>query len=158
MRAKWMAAMLFYGLSVLTAAPCAVAQDQDVAVVVNENNRVSTITLAELRKVFAGERRSWAVGVPIKLVVRPPGTHEHMALLKLLGLSESEYKQYWIAQVFRGEADSEPMSLPSVGMQMEALTVFAGAITLVSEQDVKPGMKVIKVNDHMPGEAGYPLH
>jgi hypothetical protein len=43
-------------------------------------------------------------------------------------------------------------------MQLEALTVFPGATTLVSARDVKPGMKVLKVNGHLPGEAGYPLH
>jgi len=158
MKARWTATLLLYGMAALTAPVLAIAQNLDVAVVVSESNHVSAVTLAELRKVFAGERRSWAVGMPIKLVVRAPGSHEHVAVLKLLGMSESEYKQYWISQVFRGEADSEPMSLPSVGVQMEALTIFAGAITFVSMQDVQRGMKVIKVNDHMPGEAGYPLH
>lgn len=160
MRTKVVALLLFLVLALLASSSRAGAQDQelDVAVVVNESNRVSTITLTDLRKVFAGERHWWAVGVPIKLVVRAQGTHEQMVLLKLLGLSESEYKQYWIALVFRGEVDSEPMILPSVGMQMEALTVFAGGITMVSMRDVKPGMKVLRVNGRVPGEEGYPLH
>jgi hypothetical protein len=29
---------------------------------------------------------------------------------------------------------------------------------LVDAQDVKPGMKVVRLEGHMPGEAGYPLH
>jgi hypothetical protein len=153
---KWMAIVLLPWLAALACPLPALAQTEDVAVVVSENNRVSEITGAELRKVFAGERRSWAVGLPIKLIVRAPGTREHMVLLKLLGMSESEYKQYWISQVFRGEVEAEPINLPSVGMQAEALTVFAGGITLVSARDVKPGMKVLKVNGHLPGEAGYP--
>jgi hypothetical protein len=136
----------------------AAAQKEDVAVVVNAENKVSTIALAELRKVFMGERRSWTAGLPIKLLVTSPGTRERSALLKLLGMSESEYKQYWTAQIFRGEAQVEPIMLPSVGMQIEALGVFAGGITLVSTTNVKPGMKVLKVNGHLPGEADYPLH
>jgi hypothetical protein len=75
--------------------------------------------------------------------VRLPGCRERLVLLSLLGMSESEYKQYWAAQVFRGEADSEPFAVPSVGMQKEAMKVFPGAISLVSAQDVKPGMKII---------------
>lgn len=159
MRPKSTAILLLSCLAGLTSVAPAIAQSPDVAVVVNaDNNKVSTITLAELRKIFIGERRFWAVGLPIKLLVRNPGAHERGALLKLLGMSESEYKQYWITQIFRGEAESEPISLPSIGMQLEALTVFPGATTLVSARDVKPGMKVLKVNGHLPGEAGYPLH
>jgi hypothetical protein len=56
----------------------------------------------ELRKVFAGEERSWSAGVPIRIFVRAPGTHDRAALLKLLGMTEGEYRQYWTAQVFRG--------------------------------------------------------
>ena len=158
MRAKRMATFLVLGLAALGCAPQVAAQNQDVAVVVNQDNKVSAVTLAELRKIFLGERRSWAVGLPIKLLVRDPGTQERTALLRLLGMSEREYKQYWIAQIFRGEAEAEPISLPSLGMQIEALAVFPGGITLASAQDVKPGMKVLKVGGHLPGEAGYPVH
>jgi len=80
-----------------------------------------------------------------------------MALLKLMAMSEIEYKQYWTAQVFRGEADAEPFTVPSVGMQKEALNLFPGAITLVKMTEVKPGMKVLRVEGLLPGEAGYPL-
>ena len=156
MTAKWRAILALSLLPGMVNTPAA-AQKEDVAVVVNEDNKVSTITLAELRKVFVGEKRSWGVGHPIKLLVTGPGTHERSALLKLLGMSESEYKQYWTAQIFRGEAQAEPMMLPSVGMQIEALGVFAGGITLVSAAKVKPGMKVLKVNGYLPGEAGYPV-
>jgi hypothetical protein len=157
MTGKWRAILVLSLLPGMVNTPAA-AQKEDVAVVVNAENKVSTIALAELRKVFMGERRSWTAGLPIKLLVTSPGTRERSALLKLLGMSESEYKQYWTAQIFRGEAQVEPIMLPSVGMQIEALGVFAGGITLVSTTNVKPGMKVLKVNGHLPGEADYPLH
>jgi len=127
-------------------------------VVVNENNHVDGLSLAELRKVFVGERRSWAVGLPIKLIVRGSGTHERTVLLKLLGMSESEYKEYWIAQIFRGEADAEPLTLPSFDLEKQAVSIFPGAIAFVDARELKPGMKVLKLNGRMPGEAAYPLH
>jgi hypothetical protein len=43
-------------------------------------------------------------------------------------------------------------------MQKEAVTVFPGAVVLMDTQDVKRGMKVVKVDGHMPGEAGYSLN
>jgi hypothetical protein len=72
-------------------------------------------------------------------------------------MSEGEYKQYWTAQVLRGEADAEPLIVPSIGIQKEALILYPGAISMVSVRDVKPGMKVIKIDGQMPGAAGYPL-
>jgi hypothetical protein len=62
------------------------------------------------------------------------------------------------AQTLRGEAESEPFTAPSLGMTVEAVRIFVGAITLIDVQDVKPGIKIIKVEGHMPGEPGYALH
>ena len=69
-----------------------------VAAVVNLSNPTLNISQVDLRKIFAGERRIWQRGIRIKLIVRLPGCRERLTLLKLLGMSESEYKQYWAAQ------------------------------------------------------------
>jgi hypothetical protein len=140
------------------AAPPAFAQAGDVAVVVNPGNSATNLSLADVRKIFGGQKQSWPGGIPVKVFVRPPGSHERLALMKLLQMSESDYKQYWTAQVLRGEAVSEPMIVPSVGMQKEAIQAFPGGVTLVDAGDVKPGMKVLKIDGHLPGEPGYPLH
>jgi ABC-type phosphate transport system substrate-binding protein len=139
-------------------AQISLAQNQDVAVVVNPKNPKNEISKSELRTIFAGEKRTWPRGVSIKLIVRVPGSCERVVLLRLLGMSESEYKQYWAAQVFHGDAQTEPVALFSNGMQKEAIGAFPGAIALVTLGDVKPGMKVLKVDGHSPGEPGYPLH
>jgi phosphate transport system substrate-binding protein len=138
--------------------PAAVAQTADIAVVVSPKNPVNNLSLQEVRKIFAGEKRSWAGGLPVKLFVRAPGARERTVLLKLLGMSESEYKRYWTAAVFRGDTQSEPVALFSNGMQKEAIGVYPGAVALVNAQDVKVGMKVVKVAGHMPGETGYPFN
>jgi hypothetical protein len=155
---KSIATLLLLGLAMFALASRAAAQADDMAVVVSSGNPATTISLGDLRKIFAGAKRSWPGGQPIKLITRGPGCVERFALLRLLAMSESEYKQYWTAQVFRGDADSEPLTVPSVGMQVEALKIFPGGISLVDVRDVKPGMKVIKVDGRQPGGAGYPVH
>jgi hypothetical protein len=149
-------------LSGMASLVPAVAQTSDatvvVAVVVNQKNPVTNVSTLDLRKIFAGEKHFWPGGLAVKLFVRAPGAYERVVLLKLLDMSEGEYKQYWTAQVFRGEAQAEPIALFSNGMQKEALAIFPGAIALVNFQDVKPGMKVVKVNGHLPGEAAYSLN
>lgn len=158
MQTKLIVVRVAISLAGLIGLSIAVAQTSAVAVVVNEKNPVTNLSTPELRKLFAGEKHSWAGGVPVKLFVRAPGAYERVVLLKLLGMSESAYKQYWTAQVFRGEAQAEPLALFSNGMQKEALTVYPGAVALVIVQDVKPGMKVVRVDGHLPGETGYPLN
>jgi ABC-type phosphate transport system substrate-binding protein len=158
MRIKTLLMPLLICLTSLVSVRIAAAQAEDVAVVVNERNPVSKMSRAELRRIFAGEERSWSAGLPIKVFVRASGTQERGALLKLLGMTEQEYKQYWTGQVFRGEAQAEPFTLPSNGMQREALVAYPGAVALVRLQDVKAGMKVLRLEGRMPGEAGYPIN
>jgi hypothetical protein len=150
----WVAICLA-GLAGLSAAA---AQTGSVAVVVNQKNPVVNLSTPELRQLFAGEKHVWAGGVAVKLFVRAPGAYERVVLLKLLGMTESEYKRYWAAQVYRGEAQAEPVGLFSNGMQREAVLLYPGAVALVNVQDIKLGMKVVKVNGHMPAEEGYPFN
>ncbi|HUA13906.1 MAG TPA: hypothetical protein VMG31_01310 [Verrucomicrobiae bacterium] len=163
MGARTMAGAAVLMLTLMLAAGgawvSATAQSADVAVIVNPANSVSNISLADLRKIFAGSKRSWSGGVPVRLVVRAPGCRERLSLLRLLGMSETEYKQYWTAQVFRGDADSEPVALPSFGMVKEAVVAFPGAISLADAGSIRTGMyvKVLKIDGHLPGDPGYPL-
>jgi len=160
MNRKLTVALLLSSLSALLSVGAAHAQTTDIAVIVHPSNAVANISSADLRKIFAGQKHSWPGGIPIKVIVRGPGCHERLVLLKLLGISESEYKQYWSAQVFRGEADAEPVAVPSFGMTKEAVLALPGSISLVESQSVKPGMnmKIVKVDGRLPGEPGYPLH
>jgi hypothetical protein len=158
MKTKAKATILLTLLAALGWTRPAVAQSTDVAVVINPSNRTNNLTMGQLRKLLAGEKSSWRDGVPVTLLVRAPGTRERAVLLKLLGMSESEYKQYWTSQILRGQVLREPTTLPSVGMQKEAMSVYPGGITLMDARDVRPGMKVIKVDGLLPGEPGYPLH
>jgi hypothetical protein len=158
MQTKLIAVWVAISLTGWAGLPAAAAQNGAVAVVVSEKNAVHNLSVAELRKLFAGEKRVWPGGLSVKLIARAPGAYERVVLLKLLGMSENEYKEYWAAQVFRGEAQAEPVTLFSNGMQKEAVTLYPGALALVNSQDVKPGMKVVKVDGLLPGERGYPLH
>ena len=157
MGVKSMATLLVLGTAILSFAAPAAAQANDIAVVASSGNSATNVSLGDLRKMLSGTKRSWPGGERIKLITRAPECIERLTLLKLLAMSEGEYKQYWTAQVFRGEADAPPLIVPSVGMQKEAVMAFPGALSLVSAKDVKSGMKVIKVDGLLPGEPGYPL-
>lgn len=130
----------------------------EVAVIVNPLNSVDSISLVDLRKIFAGEKQSWSGGIPVSVFVRAPGAHERDVLLeRLLRMTESEYKAHWVKQIYSGEAQREPLALNSNGMQLEAVRSDKGGIALISLQDLHPGVKVLKVDGHLPGSSSYPL-
>lgn len=134
------------------------AKEPDVAVIVNPTNPVDSITSTELRKIFSGEKQGWSGGLPVTIFVRAPQSHERDVLLsRVLHMSESEYKAYWVQKVYSGEVQREPLALLSNGMQLEAIRAEKGGIALISIQDIHPGVKVLKVDGHLPGTPGYPL-
>src|SRR5271166_1328205 len=100
MQVKPITTLLLLALAILSLVSRGTAQTEDIAVVVSFSNPTTNLSLGDLRKIFAGAKRSWPGGQPIKLVTRGPGCPERVVLLKLLAMSEGEYKQYWTAQVF----------------------------------------------------------
>jgi len=133
-------------------------QETEVAVVVNPENPVSSISSAELRRIFAGDKQSWGNSLPVFAIVRAPGARERQLLLsQILRMTESEYKQYWLRKVYSGEVPQEPVAVFSNGMQLEGVRAKKGGIALISVQDVRAGVKTIKVDGYMPGTPGYPF-
>ena len=132
-------------------------KDSDIAVIVNPGNPVDSISSTELRKIFSGQKQSWAGGLSVDLFVRAPQARERVCSWTRLKMSESEYKAFWVKKVYSGESQREPLALFSNGMQLEAIRAEKGGIALVSLQDLHQGVKVLKVNGRLPGTPGYTL-
>jgi ABC-type phosphate transport system substrate-binding protein len=132
---------------------------EDVAVIVNPKNTVDNLSMAELAKIFRGERQYWRTDLPVLLLLRTPGSYEReVALRSIFRMSESQYKQYWISRIMRAEATAPPAELYSSGMTKEGVSSIPGSIGCISANEVKPGVKVVRINGRLPGETGYPLH
>jgi ABC-type phosphate transport system substrate-binding protein len=141
-----------------SATMAAQSHDADVAIVVHPDTPVSNLTLAEVRKVFLGERQYWNTNIPVVLLIRAPVARERNVVLKTIyQMSESQFKQYWIAKIFRAEAATAPKVVYSNDMANELATAIPGAIAFIDVREVRPGTKVIRVDGRLPGEPGYPL-
>jgi ABC-type phosphate transport system substrate-binding protein len=133
-------------------------RDVDVAVVVQPDTPVSNLSLAEVRKIFLGDRQYWTANTPVVLLIRAPVARERNVVLKVIyQMSESQFRQYWIAKIFRAEAASAPKVVYSNDMASELVTALPGAIAFVDARDVRPGTKVVRVDGRLPGDAAYPL-
>ncbi len=132
---------------------------QDIAVIVNPKNNVDNLSMAELVKIFRGERQYWRSNLPVLVLLRTSGSYEREVVLRnIFRMNESQYKQYWVSKIMRAEATSPPTELYSSGMTKEGVTSIPGSIGCITASDVRPGVKVLRINGHLPGEPGYPLH
>jgi hypothetical protein len=130
----------------------------DVAVVVNSDTPVADLSLSDVRKVMLGERQYWSSKLPVVLLIRAPAARERDVVLRVIyQMSEAQFKQYWVAKIFRAEAASPPRIVYSNDMQYELLTALPGAIAFVDSRNIRPGVKVLRVDGHLPGEKDYPL-
>ena len=134
------------------------AGEGDVAVVVNDDTPVTDLSLAEVRKVFLGERQYWNAKLPVVLLVRAPVARERDVVLRVIyQMTEAQFKQYWVAKIFRAEVTSPPKIVYSNDMQYDLVTAMPGAIAFVDSRNVRPGVKVVRVDGLLPGDKKYPL-
>jgi hypothetical protein len=130
----------------------------DIAVVVHPDTPVSDLSLAEVRKVLLGERQYWTAKLPVTLLIRAPVARERDVVLRVIyQMTEAQFRQYWVAKIFRAEAASPPKIVYSNDMQYELVTAIPGAIAFVDARNLRPGVKVLRVESHLPGERDYPL-
>lgn len=130
----------------------------DIAIVVHSDTPVTDLTIAEVRKIFLGEQQYWSAKLPVVLLIRAPAARERDVVLRVIyEMTEAQFKRYWIAKIFRAEAATAPKTVYSNQMALELVTAVPGAIAFVDARDVKPGVKVLRVDGHRPGEEGYPL-
>ncbi len=135
------------------------AQAADIAIVVRPDVPVDNLSFAELRKLFLGDRQFWTSNVRVTLLVRAPGAHERDVVLKTIyQMSEAQFRQYWIAKVFRAEAASGPRIVYSNEMAVDVVAGTPGAVAFVEAGQVPKGLKILKINGLLPGAKDYPLH
>lgn len=131
----------------------------DIAVVVHPETPVSDLSLSEVRQVLLGERQYWSSKLPVVLLIRAPVARERDVVLHVIyQMTEAQFKQYWVAKIFRAEAASPPKIVYSNDMQYELISGIPGAIGFVDARNIRPGLKVLRVDGHLPGDKDYPLH
>jgi len=151
-------ALLLAGVALL-ALPAVAAEENAIAIVVRRDVPVDNLSFAELRRLLLGDRQYWSSNLRVTLLVRAPGARERDVVLKTIyQMSEAQFRQYWIAKVFRAEAASGPRIVYSNEMAAELAAEIPGAVAFVDAAQVPTGLKVLKINGLLPKEPGYPLH
>ena len=153
-----LATMVLLLLAALSSPLPAQTPPTAVAIVVHPSLDIENLTFDELRRIFRGERQLWPGGSRITLLVRAPVAQERRIVLqKIYRMTEAEYRQYWIAKMFRAEVAAGPKLVYSSDMARELVTAIPGAIGFMPASSVGGGVKVIKIDNRLPSDPGYIL-
>lgn len=132
--------------------------NEPLAVIVNKSNPVENVSLEELRKFCAVERKYWSDSKRVTVVLRDPGQAERDAVLALIyRMGESDFMRHFLQAEFTGEVQSAPKHLSTgVGVRRFVFNV-PGAIGFVRAAEVDATVKIVRVNGCAPGDPQYPL-
>lgn len=123
-----------------------------MAVVVNKDTNVPSVTSAHLAKIFKGEVKKWPDGKNVMLVLHSSSPDEMVTLEHLNKMSAAEVKALIV---------SHKDSIRTVGSDAEVIDAVAstpGAIGFVEERSINDQVVVIRVDGKLPMEAGYLPH
>ena len=130
----------------------------DIAVVVRPDTPVDDLTLSQTRKLLLGDQQFWNSNLRVTLLLRAPAAHEREVVLKVIyRMNEAEFRQYWISKMFRAETATGPKMVYSNEMATELVNALPGSVAFIDATQVPKGLKVLKIDGKLPGEAGYPL-
>ena len=129
-----------------------------IAIVVHKDTAVDELSMDELRNIFLARQQFWANRSRIILLMRAPQSDERDYVLnRIYQMDEAQFRQYWIAKMFRAEVPRGPKIVFSAGMTRDLVVAIPGSISFMHTDDVTADVKVIRVDGKLPGDAGYPL-
>lgn len=150
------------GVLVLVLSSHAIAEEitasSTIAIVVHKDTDVDNLSLADLRSIFLADQQFWPDRTRIILLVRAPQSDERdFVLNRIYQMSEAEFRQYWIAKMFRAEVPRGPKIVFSTDMALDLVVAIPGSISFMRADAVTDDVKVVRIDGALPRDAGYPL-
>ena len=129
-----------------------------IAIVVHKDLPVDNLSLDDLRSIFLADQQFWPDRTRITLLVRAAQSEERTFILnRIYEMSEAQFRQYWIAKMFRAEVPRGPKIVLSAGMALDLVVAIPGSISFTRADSVTDSVKVVRVDGLLPGDPGYPL-
>src|SRR5579859_714175 len=130
----------------------------EFAVIASPEVAVSNLTIADLRKLFLGDKQFWTTKLCVALLIRAPVARERAVVLwNICKMSEAQFGQYWIGKTMRAECTRTPQQFTSNQQALNLVSNTPGAIAIVNAGQVPAGMKVLSVEGKLPNQPGYLL-
>lgn len=131
--------------------PCAV-QAKQLAIVSDKGNATSSLTAAELVKIFNAHNRNWPDGKPITVVMRDPSSADmQLVVRKLFNMTPEQ------AHAFVQSHRDAIMIADSDDAVLRFVSTSRGAIGVVDLYSLTQDVNVLKIDGKLPVEQGYLL-
>ena len=148
--------------SMMFSAASTVAQETEssraIAIVVHKNTEIDDLSLHELRNIFLANQQFWPDRTRIILLVRAPKSEERDFVLDTIyQMDEAQFRQYWIAKMFRAEVPRGPKIVFSTDMMLDLVVAIPGSISFINADDATEDVRVVRIDGKLPADAGYPL-
>jgi len=117
---------------------------QEVDVVVSKANSAGPLSREEVRRIFMGDKSSWAGGKRITVLMLASGEPERVVVLQaVFKMNESEYAKYFLQAAFTGHVLAAPRDLASAAQMKARLAANPNAIGYLSKADLDENVRVI---------------
>lgn len=101
---------------------------EEPLVIVHQDVVVDTLSLKQLRSVFAMKQRFWAQDKPVTVFVLPKGHRLHSAFCKkILNIFPNQLESIWYRQVYTGTGQA-PIEVPTREALLDRVSNTPGAI------------------------------
>jgi len=117
---------------------------EEIDVVVPKSNNADSLSIEAVRKIFMGEKSSWAGGKRIIVLMLAPGQPERGVILReVFKMTESDYTKYFLQAAFTGRVQAAPKDLPSAAQMKARLAANPNAIGYLKKEDVDDSVRVL---------------
>lgn len=137
------------------AAPRLARAQEPIAVIVHPSNRLSMISLEELRRFYLGRSTTLPKGESVMLLESPEVRQRFYSAA--LRMSPDRIKRHWIGVVFSGESGTPPKEVGVPAELVKFVASHPNAIAFVGAGAVNGSVKILAIQGLRPGDPNYPL-
>lgn len=144
-------------LLALAPRPVRASSDVALAVIVAPTSKLTSISLAELRRVFQSERVTDPEGNRLIALNHPPKTADRVGFDRVvLGMDAETVGRFWIDRKIRG-GSGPPRTVESLATLRRVVEKLPGAIGYIRPGQLSNEVRAIRVDGKLPEDPGYPL-
>lgn len=131
-----------------------------IAVVVNSNHHMESITMAELNRIFLGEITRWKNENVTLIDHKYKSNTTKNFFNRVCGLSQSKVRLKWIGKMLNGDFQTLPVKLASDAEILKFVSETPGAIGFVDSESldhITDLVKVLKIDGKAVNDPKYPM-
>ena len=126
-----------------------------IAIVVNKNNPIDDISIAELKRIYLAKQTVFSQGKNIVLAEYADLKEEFYDIL--LDWSLIKYKRHWMKLIFSGESYGAPKEFDRTDDLKKFISKNVNAIAFIALSDADDNVKILTVDGNNPWSKDYPF-